>query len=62
MASKYAAMVQKPEGDWEAWNGTMLPEHARPVPYVNTGNFVADHYGVTNPPPAAPPSGLPTKS
>jgi hypothetical protein len=24
-------------------------------------NFVADHYGVTNPPPAAPPADLPTK-
>jgi len=47
------------KGDWEAWNGTMLPERPRPVTYGNAGNFVADHYGVTNPPPAAPPAGQP---
>ena len=39
--------------DWEAWNGTMLAEHARPVTYFHTGNFVADHYGVVTPPPAS---------
>jgi arylsulfatase A-like enzyme len=37
------------KSDWEAWNGAMLPERARPATYGNPGNFVADHYGVTNP-------------
>ena len=43
--------------DWEAWNGSMLPERPRPATYSNPGNLLADHYGVTNPQPAAPPSG-----
>jgi hypothetical protein len=47
------------KADWEAWNGSMLPEHARPVTYFHSGNFVADHYGVTNPAPAAAPASLP---
>ncbi|HEU0290953.1 MAG TPA: sulfatase-like hydrolase/transferase, partial [Burkholderiales bacterium] len=55
------AVFDRLKGDWEAWNGTMLPERARPATTINTGNFLADHYGVTNPPPAAPPAGLPTK-
>jgi len=41
--------------DWEAWNETMLPERPRPMSYGNVGRGVADHYGVTNPAPAAPP-------
>ena len=49
------------KADWEAWNGTMLPERARPANYTNSGNFLADHYGVVNPPPAAPSTNLPTK-
>jgi arylsulfatase A-like enzyme len=40
--------------DWEAWNETMLPERPRPMFYGNPGAGVADRYGVTNPPPAAP--------
>ena len=47
------------KADWEAWNGTMLPEHTRPAIILNTGNFLADHYGVTNPAPAAPSASLP---
>ena len=47
------------KADWEAWNGSMLPEHARPVTYFHSGNFVAAHYGVTNPAPAAAPASLP---
>ncbi len=35
--------------DWEAWNNTVLPERPRPAAYSNPGNFLADHYGVTNP-------------
>jgi len=49
------------KADWEAWNGTMLPEHERPATYFHSGNFVADHYGVSNPPPTAPSASLPTK-
>jgi arylsulfatase A-like enzyme len=43
------------KSDWAAWNATMLAERARPAPYNNPGNFVADHYGVVNPAPAAAP-------
>ena len=45
--------------DWEAWNGTMLEERSRPANYFHPGNVLADRYGVVNPPPPAPPSGLP---
>jgi arylsulfatase A-like enzyme len=38
------------KSDWEAWNDTMLPERPRPAAYFNHGDFLADHYGVTNPP------------
>ncbi|HSO38363.1 MAG TPA: sulfatase-like hydrolase/transferase [Labilithrix sp.] len=34
--------------DWETWNGTMLPERARPALFGNEGSDVADHYGVSN--------------
>jgi arylsulfatase A-like enzyme len=49
------------KSDWEAWNDTMLPERPRPAAYSNPGNFLADHYGVTNPPPAAPSGNTPTR-
>jgi hypothetical protein len=49
------------KADWEAWNGTMLPERARPATYFHPGNSVADHCGVVNPAPAAPSASLPTK-
>ena len=55
------AVFDRLKADWEAWNVTMLPERERPANYTNTGNSVADRYGVVNPPPAAPPAGLPTK-
>ena len=47
--------------DWETWNDTMLPERPRPATYSNPGNFLADHYGVINPAPAAPPGNTPTR-
>ena len=47
--------------DWETWNDTMLPERPRPAAYSNPGNFLADHYGVINPAPAAPPGNVPTR-
>ena len=53
------AVFDRLKGDWEAWNGTMLPERARPVNYVHPGNY-GRRYGVANPPPA-PPASLPTK-
>jgi arylsulfatase A-like enzyme len=37
------------KSDWESWNNMMLPERTRPATYSSPGNFVADHYGVTNP-------------
>ena len=49
------------KSDWEAWNDTMLPERPRAATYGNPGNFVADHYGVTNPAPAAPSFSPPTR-
>ena len=34
----------------------MLPERSRPAVYTrNAGDAMADHYGVVNPVPAAPP-------
>jgi arylsulfatase A-like enzyme len=41
------------KNDWEAWNATMLPERTRPTTYTNASELLADHYGVTNPPPPA---------
>ena len=49
------------KGDWQAWNGTMLAERPRPAPYGNPGNFLADHYGVTNPAPAGPAVDVPAR-
>jgi hypothetical protein len=49
------------KSDWETWNDTMLPERARPATYGNPGNVVADHYGVVNPTPPAPPADAPTR-
>jgi hypothetical protein len=43
------------KSDWEAWNSAMLPERSRPAVYTNAGDAMADHYGVVNPVPAAPP-------
>jgi arylsulfatase A-like enzyme len=48
------AVFDRLKNDWEAWNATMLAERPRPAGYNNPGNFLADHYGVGNPPPAAP--------
>jgi arylsulfatase A-like enzyme len=49
------------KSDWEAWNDTMLPERPRPATYGNPSNFLADHYGVTNPAPAAPSDSVPAR-
>src|SRR5882672_6765891 len=39
------------KSDWETWNSTMLAERSRPATYTNTGDAMADHYGVVNPVP-----------
>ena len=46
-------VFERLRNDWEAWNATMLPERPRPAAYAQPGNLLADHYGVTNPPPPA---------
>jgi arylsulfatase A-like enzyme len=43
-------VFERLKGEWDAWSNTMLPEHGRPVTYTNSGNVLADHYGVKNPP------------
>jgi arylsulfatase A-like enzyme len=55
LKDRYKDVFDRLKSDWAAWNDTMLAERARPAPYSNPGNVVADHYGVVNPPPAAPP-------
>jgi arylsulfatase A-like enzyme len=53
------AVFDRLKRDWEVWNETMLPERPRPMIYYNTGRSLADRYGVTNPPPPAPPASQP---
>jgi hypothetical protein len=43
------------KSNWETWNSTMLEERSRPATYTNTGDAMADHYGVVNTVPATPP-------
>ena len=47
--------VDRLKSEWEAWNAGMLEERPRPAGYSQPGNLLADHYGVVNPAPAAPP-------
>ena len=54
-------VFERLKSDWEAWDATMLPERSRPAPYNHPGNFLADHYGVTNPAPVNPSTSAPTK-
>jgi arylsulfatase A-like enzyme len=54
-------VFERLKSDWEAWDATMLPERSRPAPYNHPGNFLADHYGVTNPAPVTPSISAPTK-
>jgi hypothetical protein len=55
-------VFERLKSDWEAWDATMLPERSRPAPYNHPGNFLADHYGVANPPaPVTPSTSAPTK-
>lgn len=52
-------VFERLKADWIAWNDTMLPERPTPARWQNPGNFLADHYGVANPPPPAPASAAP---
>ena len=54
-------VFERLKSDWEAWDATMLPERSRPAPYNHPGNFLADHYGVTNPAPVTTSTSAPTK-
>jgi len=61
LKDRHREVFDRLKSDWEAWNDTMLPERPRPATYGNPGNFVADHYGVTNPAPAVPSVRPPTR-
>src|SRR5262249_45978039 len=61
LKGRETAVFERLKNDWETWNETMLPERPRPAAYSNPGNFVADHYGVANPAPAAAPASTPTR-
>jgi len=61
LKDRHREVFDRLKSDWEAWNDTMLPERPRPATYGNPGNFVADHYGVTNPAPAVPSVSPPTR-
>jgi arylsulfatase A-like enzyme len=54
-------VFERLKSDWEAWDATMLPERSRPANYTHPGNFLADHYGVTNPASPTPPTISPTR-
>ena len=54
-------VFERLKSDWDVWNATMLPERSRPASFTHTGNFIADHYGVTNPAPTLLPTSAATK-
>src|SRR5215475_7364483 len=56
LKDRYKDVFDRLKNDWITWNDTMLPERPRPATYSNPGNFLADHYGVSNPAPAAAPA------
>lgn len=37
------------KADWETWNENMLPDRPGPARHYNTGDRLADHYGISNP-------------
>src|SRR5919198_210805 len=57
LKDRYKEVFDRLKQEWASWDETMLPERPRPAAYSNPGNALADHYGVTNPPPTPPPSG-----
>jgi arylsulfatase A-like enzyme len=52
---RHKDIFERLKSDWEAWNAAMLEERPRPAAYGQPGNVLADHYGVVNSAPAAPP-------
>ena len=59
LKARHKDVFERLRNDWHAWNETMLAERPRFGPHANPGNFLADHYGVSNPPPptaSAPPA------
>jgi arylsulfatase A-like enzyme len=55
LKGRHRDVFERLKSDWEAWNATMLEERPRPAAWGQPGNVLADHYGVVNPAPAAPP-------
>jgi arylsulfatase A-like enzyme len=61
LKGRHTDIFDRLKNDWASWNNTMLAERARPAAYSNPGNFLADHYGVTNPAAVAPSGSAPTR-
>jgi arylsulfatase A-like enzyme len=61
LKDRHKDVFDRLKNDWASWNNTMLAERARPAAYSNPGNFLADHYGVTNPAAVAPSGSAPTR-
>jgi len=57
LRDRHKDVFDRLKSDWEAWNAGMLEERPRPAAYGQPGNLLADHYGVVNPAPTAPPPG-----
>jgi arylsulfatase A-like enzyme len=53
LKDRYRDVFDRLKHDWETWNATMLEERPRPATYGNPGRFMADHYGVVDPPSVA---------
>jgi arylsulfatase A-like enzyme len=56
LKDRYKDVFDRLRTDWVSWDDTMLAERPRPAAYSNPGNALADHYGVTNPPPPTSPT------
>jgi arylsulfatase A-like enzyme len=48
LKGRYPEIFDRLKSQWEAWNSAMLAERPRPARYGQPGEFMADHYGVTN--------------
>lgn len=55
LKDRQRTVFERLKSDWDAWESTMLPERTRPAGFTNSGNFMADHYGVLPKPAAAAP-------
>ena len=54
LKERHKDVFDRLKADWEAWNAMLLPVSKAPS-YRMPGNLFADHYGVVNPQPPAPP-------